>query len=237
MIWLIAFGIGYGSIPALISKDTWQPRWLSWIQVWFWLLIISGLWQFFNPWGSIILFGLTHSLELPPESRIGAFFLILFILSIALSIVFAMFMFTVFVGLMRATLRTVARSESPIKITALTLLNASPVVTFYGFIKIVEVSAKYEGGFGRLLLFFVLIVFVCALMFNLALVLSAVLSICLAIAMLLHRLLYPSIQRPLYYLQRLKVEDRPLRFRLIGLALIGAAIGKYEWLSALIEKF
>jgi uncharacterized membrane protein (UPF0182 family) len=144
-------------------------------------------------------------------------------------------MFTAFVGIMRATLRTIARSQSPMKITGLTLLNASPVITFYGIIKGLEVSAAYEG-LGKLLFFFLFIILILTLMFNLAFVLSGVLFVALAVLMLLHRLFYPTIQRPLYKLQALGISKRPKVFAAIGVVLLGIAFGKLEWLKSIFDK-
>jgi hypothetical protein len=235
MIWLIAFGIGYGSIPALIPKDAWQLRWLPWIQVWFWVLVFQGVQSFFTPVSALVVYGLANS-QLDPELRVGALFGLSFILSIVLSISLAMVLFAGFVGIMRVTLRTISHSQSPIKITGLTLLNAAPIVMFYGLIKLIELSARYEGSSARLLLLFVFLVVGCVLLFNLAFALAGVLFVCLASLMLLHRLFYPFIQRPLYFLQRLGVAKRPRVFAVIGAVLLGVAFGKLEWLKAILDK-
>ena len=97
---LIAFGLVYGAIPYLIPKNLWRPKWISWIAIWFWTLILLVLWSLFDPLGFLMLLSLAM-----PESKVLA----LVFLVIILAVVAAMILFATFLGIMRTTLRSVAQ--------------------------------------------------------------------------------------------------------------------------------
>ena len=71
--------------------------------------------------------------------------------------------------------------------------------------------------------------------FNFSLVLSGLLFLVLALTMLLHRLFWPAIDRPLYKLQALGIAKRPRVFAALGLTLIGVG-WKAEWLKGIVDK-
>jgi hypothetical protein len=166
-----------------------------------------------------------------PEGEIIVSVLIATLLGIS----FGVFLFTGFVSLMRATIRVIIRSESSIKIIGIALLNVAPIVTFYGLLKIARWSDGYSGRFDTLVILFSYMVVLLGIVCNLAFVLSATLFACLATTMLLHRLFWPAIGRPLYKLQALGIAKRPKVFATIGLILVGVGVGKHEWLWAIIE--
>ncbi|MEK6408683.1 MAG: hypothetical protein AABN34_17285 [Acidobacteriota bacterium] len=224
---LIAFGLIYGAIPYFIPKNVWHPKWISWIAIWFWTLILIVLWSLFDPMGLLMIL----SLAIP-----GAKVLALVFLVFMLAVVAAMLLFVTCFGIMRITLRSVSQSESPIKITGLTLLNAAPIASFYGLFEFARFLSDLSGDVAIIVLIITVFVGVCLILFNLAFVLSGLLFVGLAIVMLLHRLFWPSIQRPLYKLQALGIAKRPKVFAAIGLILLGIAFGKQDWLKTIFDK-
>jgi hypothetical protein len=216
----------YGSAPAWVNNDNWKMFGLKFIHFWFAGLLLMVMANFLDL-GYIVLYGLVT-----PGLRMGAFVFV----AIAFGVVFGVFLFTAFVGIMRATLRTITRSHSPIKIVALSLLNIAPLVTFYGLFELMFSMPVYPGDLGTVVVLSVVVLLFCGVLFNFAFVLSAVLFAVLAILMLLHRLFWPAIGRPLYKLQALGVAKRPRFFAAIGLTLIGAAFGKHEWLWFIMDK-
>ncbi len=206
LVWLIVFGLVYGSLPALGTHDEWKFLGFRFIHFWFGGLVFAFIWNFVNPFGYIILWGLVT-----PGLRMGA--LIFFV--IFLGIIFSIFLFTTFISVMRITLRTIARSQSPIKIVGLSLLNATPLLTFYVLFKLLVWWPDRPGKVAEIGLLVLLVLMICGILFNFAFVLSAVLFVCLAVTMLLHRLFWPAIARPLYKLQALGIAKRPKVFAAI----------------------
>jgi hypothetical protein len=224
---IAGFGLLFGTIPALMGKTSWNFIGIRFIHIWFVALLYVSFENFFLPFGYIVLFALVQ-----PGMEKGAFLFT----AIIIGVVFAVFLFATFICIMRSTTKAIAHSTNPMKIIGLTILNAVPVVIFYGLFKLFIFIAHSSDRVAMIMSFLAFIIICCGIMLNLAFILSAALFVCLAVVLLLHHLFWPLIQRPLYKLQALGVAKRPLLFRFIGLTLIGLAFGKHEWLWSIIAK-
>ena len=234
---IAGFGVLFGTIPALAGKTNWSFIGIRLIHIWFVALLYISLDNFLLPFGQIILFVLVQpgmeKARAPGRASLGCAFLLTAIL---VGIVFAVFLFAAFICIMRFTTSAIARSTNPVKIIGLTILNVVPVVVFYCLFKLFAFVANFSDRVATIMSFLAFVLMFCGIMLNIAFILSAGLAVSLAVVLLLHHLFWPLIQRPLYRLQALGIGKRPLLIRLVGLTLIGAAFGKHEWLSSIIQK-
>jgi hypothetical protein len=197
---LVLFGLVYGSFPAFFERFIWRS--LRFVHVWFAGLIFIFVSNLIEPFGYLMLVSIAT-----PGLRIVA----ALVIAIVVGIAFSIFLFTLFISIMRLTLRTIARINSPIKIVGLSLLNAAPLFTFYGLFKLIVWWPDPPGKVAEIGLMVLLVLIICGILFNFAFFLSAVLFVCLAATMLLHRLFWPAIGRPLYKLQALEVSLNVLK--------------------------
>ena len=107
---------------------------------------------------------------------------------------------------------------------------------FYGLIMLALNIPDFLGDYGVGIAICIFIIVVLGLGVNLAFMLSGAFFVLLGTTMLIHRLFWPAISRPLYKLQALGISKRPKVFAAIGLVLVGVGFGKHEWLSFLISK-
>jgi hypothetical protein len=224
---MIAFGAIYGTIPILLRNVKLKFWKITPIHLWFIGLIVSQGWGLWIPLFYIIFIGATQ-----PEARTG----VLVILVVVAAFVIAIGLFWIFIGLMRLTVRTISQSQSPMKIVGLLLINLTPLILFFSLIYLAFEMPDLLGRIGIGISITMLVIAFFGMLFNFAFILSAVLFVCLALTMLLHRLFWPAIDRPLYKLQALGISKRPRVFAAIGLILIGASFGKFDWLKSLIDK-
>jgi hypothetical protein len=223
---LIVFGVAYGSLPIVLRKIKRKYIRLTAIYVWCIALIVKGGWGTWTILVYAIYWWFTR-----PELREGSNV----ILVIAFAFIGAQILFWIFIGLMRSTVRTISQSTSSMKIVGLLLVNLAPILFFIG---IVYVAWKMPDVFGEIAIGFSLSLFVFALfgiILNFSFILSGLLFVVLAFTMLVHRLFWPVVDRPLYKLQALGIAKRPKVFAALGLALIGVT-WKAEWLKAIIDK-
>lgn len=223
---LITFGTIYGSLPILLRKIRRKFIRAAAIYIWCIALIIKGGW---GTW--TILFYIVYWWFTRPELREGS----TVILVIAFAFIGSQILVWIFIGLMRSTVRTISQSTSPMKIIGLLLVNLAPI---FFFAALVYIAWKMPDVLGDIAIGFSLSIFVFVLfgvVLNFSFILSGLLFVFLALTMLLHRLFWPAIDRPLYKLQALGIAKRPKVFAAVGLALIG--IGwKADWLKAIVDK-
>jgi hypothetical protein len=224
---MIVEGVIFGTVPIFLSQWNLKVFRITPIHVWFSIFIIKSGWGLGTPFFYIVYIGLSK-----PEMRKITFM----ILALAGAVLLALFLFAVFVGIMRTTVRGIAGSESPMKIVGLLLLNLAAPLVFYWLFEMAFAVPDSFGNFGMAVTALLLVVVVFGVVFNFAFVLIAVAFVCLAILMLLHRLFWPAISRPLYKLQALGISKRPRVFAAIGLILVGLGFGKHEWLWFLVSK-
>ena len=73
--------------------------------------------------------------------------------------------------------------------------------------------------------------------FNLLIAFVSIAFIALAMVMLIHKMLWPLLERPVYALQRFGVARRSKLLATIGIILVGVAIDVFPtWLKDVIDK-
>lgn len=227
IISMVAFGVIYGSLPILLRKWKLKVWKITPIHVWFIALVVKQGWGLWSILFYTLYLGVTR-----PDLRSGA----LAILVLASAFIVAQSLFWLFVGLMRLTVRTISRSDSPMKIVGWLSVNLVPLLLFSLLTYLAFEMPDAFGHVGIGISLTILVVVFFGVIFNVAFILSGVLFVCLALTMLLHRLFWPAIDRPLYRLQALGISKRPKVFATIGVILIGLAFGKHEWVKSLIDK-
>ena len=238
-VWVLFF-FAFGTIPALIPKhisDAFLPSgWLRrdlppWLLIWFSLVALLFIkiivWPLLQLEVHIILEG-------APKGWL------IFPLVTFAGMATAFFLFAFFMSFLRGTLRRVSTSTSASRVSLIYFLNAIPLFTFYGLYKLLiwrfetaESDTDYWSGVVSLLLMFGVFT---GIFSNLGFALSAIIFVVLASTMLLHRLFWPMLQRPLYALQALGIASRHKLFVALGLAFFTIAIGKYEWLGKVLKQ-
>lgn len=141
----------------------------------------------------------------------------------------------VFIALTRQLLRWSAGLRSFYKIAAVVLLNcllafASVVVPFL-------LAVWLQRSSWRLNLAVIAVSFVSGLVarFNSLTALTALLFVVLALVMLIHRLFWPALERPIYTLQRVGIARRSKLLGTIGIILMGLALGvQPSWLKDIV---
>src|SRR5205807_2677766 len=95
-------------------------------------------------WGNWEFFDFMSFLFRSPTGRRAAFAL----LGVTVCVVVALCLFPIFVGIMRVTVRTIAKSTSPMKIIELSLFNIYPILVFYALIVFAFKIADFFGEVG-----------------------------------------------------------------------------------------
>jgi hypothetical protein len=167
-----------------------------------------------------------------------------------------------YIYLLRKSLLTASKADSLIRPGIMLLLNGLPVLLLplcYLFLAIIiavlsiifpsifntnrgvsemEASMKtlfLDFGWIGVISFSIFFFFVILAFITIFFLLSATLFILLSISMLLHRLGWPLIERPIYLLQRNGIVKRHKLTAACGLMLITTGVGKMEGLAKIIE--
>lgn len=228
-LWIIFSSGLYGTIPAFLQRIPRKRLQVGSIYLWFAVLIISQVWGF-----DIIMFLVMFLalIDRDPNLRLGAA-IILGFFTILLS---GIALFVLLVVLMRKTVRAISRSNSAMRIAGMSAMNILPPFVLIGMIVLaleIPTSGRTQIVIFAMLIFFGLF----GLVINFPFVLSAAMFVVVAVTMLVHRLFWPAISRPLYKLQAMGVAKRPMLFRAIGLLLVAASIGWHEWIWFVVSKF
>lgn len=225
-LWIIFSSGLYGLIPAFLQRIPRKRLRVGSIYLWFAFLVVSQLWGF-----DLIMFLLMFLVLLDPDLRLGAA-IFLGVFAILLS---GIALFVLLVTLMRKTVRGISRSSSAMRIAGMSALNILPPFVLIGMIVMaIEIPTS---GRTQIVIFAMLIFFgVFGLVINFPFVLSAAMFVLIAITMLVHRLFWPGIARPLYRLQAMGVAKRPMLFRAIGLLLLSASIGWHQLIWFVMSK-
>ena len=156
---------------------------------------------------------------------------------------------TVFVAITRKLLRWTAGLDSFIKIAGLIVLNCAIAVLFIAgpisflFIRLDIDWIPIAGRPGiytvraplhtQIILLFSLVA-----MTNLMIAVSVSAFIVFALIMLVHRVLWPVVARPIYALQRVGIARRSKLLGTMGIILLGFGVGVMpDWLKQLVDKF
>lgn len=222
----LLFSLILGTIPVLIRDK-------FWLRVWFMLFVFLSLTSFILPmlYYSIAAFYLHHT--------DAALILLVIIISIGLSAA----LFTLFIGIMRKSLNRISTSESVLKISLAALFNGIPFLILYVLFKLMlhNIASYSErrlfADFNTSLSTFLMIAVFCGWFVNGVFVMTAIIFVSLSLLMVLHRLFWPFLDRPIYSLQKLGIAKRSKLLGSMGAMLIMAALGGVTWLDKVIEKF
>lgn len=190
----------------------------TWITVWFVGLVFYIYQQYFAP---------LFCLDCIPEP-LRKFAIVMFV---ALFTVFAVaaVLFTFFSLVTRLTLKKLATTTSTTKAIAYLLLGCLPIPTFALLLKIVLVLVNRwitgQQNIREWIAVGLLFVFILAFFINVAFVLTPVIFFIMAILLLLHRLMWPMIERPLEKLHRIGITKHPWIIFLAGTFLIAFGVG------------
>jgi hypothetical protein len=222
----ILFGIGFGTLTAIFPTRIRRSTRRTLILIWFSLLCFILFVQFLYPMLLLAMFAFSQDKQEAVSIPVTAI----------VAVVLTICLFGSFVAVMRASVRAISNSRSAVKIIALSLINALPLLTFYGLFRLVLFTVEYsEGKYTELISIIVLFAVLCAVLFNSVFALSAVAFICLALLMLLYRIFWPVLSRPIYKLQALGIARRNNVLAVLGVVLITASWRGYEFLHLLVD--
>jgi hypothetical protein len=223
---LIAFGLLYARIPILLRRVKRRVWKLTPTHLWFITLIAIQGW---GNWGTFF----------------SSFYLLSFVehrgkaipaIGVTVTIFLAEVFFWITLGLMRYSVRTIVKSESALAIVGLLAVNLGPLFFFITQRPLEFTMPVLAGEMGIYIVLLTVLFLVLIVPISFAFVVVGTFFVVLAITMLLHRLFWPAIDRPLYKLQALGISKRPKVFATIGLLLVGIGFGKAEWLKSLLDK-
>jgi hypothetical protein len=231
-VFIIYFSIG--TIPVLLKRE-------KWVTVWQTVIVTIFLWEYLIPFIQwLVLFYL-------PDKSALFWLILLFGLGIAISFI----LYFLFVIVARWSLRRIADSNALVKIVFICLYNIIPIIVFIVIVRILSLTLDYTlptdieldkinaenvlSDWGQRVSVFFLVFVIAAFFVNSIFLFSTLLFVFLAIILLLHRLIWPIIQRPLYALQRLEIAKRNKLLVRAGLLLLISVWGGLSWAKELLE--
>jgi hypothetical protein len=172
---------------------------------------------------------------------------------IGLGIILALGIYAAFVMVARISLRWLADSESITKIVLISLLNIVPALILYVLFKLTVLRLEHSNLGANIntetpeqvksmlidwgaqidLAMFITMLFI--FLMGIVFIIPALLFLSLSLIMIIHRVLWPLIHRPLYKLQELEITSRNNLLTIVGVVLIVISLGLYEWLQAAIK--
>lgn len=155
-----------GIIPALISRFKFKYFGITPIRLWFVAFIVKQLWGLEDLVGSAFIVALT----MEGDARLGA----AIILGLFLLFMGGFFLFAIFLGIMRLTVRSISNSTSPMRIVGLSFLNAVPALFFYALFMLGIMVSHSFGKFGFSLAVVLILASVLEIGINFAFLLSGV---------------------------------------------------------------
>jgi hypothetical protein len=168
-------------------------------------------------------------------------------ITIVLTVVFNTILFTLFIIVLRKSLYKISTSESAVKIGLISLLNLLPTIVVIGLVSLMLrrmlnsplpsdfIKQNLLTNLSGSLTFFLVAFGTFAFFGNIIFAITAAISVLIAMAMLLHKIFWPVINRPIYALQKFGIAKRNKLFIACGLILIVASCGKYEWLERVLS--
>jgi hypothetical protein len=227
------YGAVFGTIPALFRKK-------KWVKVWLVFLFLYAVYDIIAPFLFVSWFIFSYlndaGLAALPWIVLGG-------------LVLSFGLFVACVAITRYLVRRVAASKTFFKTALFTFLNCAPVfLLIFSWVLFLfhlyhagPVASRGSGGgipmdwstATTMTLFFGVM---CAIMTNMIFICSTALFALLAATMLVHRITWPLLARPVYALQRLGIAHRKKLYGTLGAGLFFISIGKFEFLEKLIER-
>src|ERR1043166_6105148 len=162
-------------------------------------------------------------------------FLVIIVLGLFVIFAAAALLFTFFSIVTKFTLKQLAIAHSTAKSIGYLLLGCLPIATFIILLEIVlsVLNLTMNTSDARLswkegLAIGLLVVFGIAFLINAAFFIAPILFFAMAILLLIHRLLWPMLERPIDKLQRIGITKHPWVIFAVGVGLIAFGIGGIE---------
>ena len=161
---------------------------------------------------------------------------------------------SLFILVMRISMRKVSMSDSFTKIVIILLLNTLPIITLYIVWSLVEMRfdtsnwpdagsgtdqemvTRFFSNWSVNVDFFLIFLLVILFLFFVLFILTAAIFAVLSLLMIIHRILWPVIEKFVYGLAKNQVVRTGKFLPVIGLLFILIAWGKYAWLEKLWDK-
>jgi len=224
---LVAVFIGtflmLGTLPMFTERRLWLAVWTSLLSMFGFVWFIGLIYSF-----------LTFNYGFASLPRLTLFYAEFTAMSVGVG---AGILFDIgYIALTRWALRWQVQSKSFVKITLIVLVNC--LLAFTLIIAPVLLSEKIFqvlSGYHIVGILYSGILFVAAS--NIITSLGTVLFIVLALLMLVHRICWPLLERPIFALQGLGIARRKKLFGTSGIVLIGISLGHTPEVLRVVDKF
>jgi hypothetical protein len=225
-LWLLTISIVYGMLPTLLEER-------KWIKLWFAGLILLAFTKIIGP-----LIQISQLVSKTDYANLA-----LFPLLIILSMAIAVAVFTMSIAVIRTSIRKIAASRSSLRTLVISLANCIPPLFLYGALRLFAFWLGKVGVTPNLdpkhlfldrsstVTMLLAMATICIILINMIFVVSAAVAVTLSGLLIVHRLLWPFIDRLVYTLQGAGLLPRKKILVPAGIFLIGASVGRISWLA------
>lgn len=232
--------LSFALFPSVVNALSRKKRKKTFNRLWKFVWITVLILYIFNEYSDVFC---TSCAPLPAKYQDFLFNAILMLISVA---VVNGILFTLFVWLTRLSLKKLSKVTSSARAILCLLIGALPIGIFWVLLKLAlfivnrtldassasgDITGKEWVGLSSL------VVFALSFYSNIAFFITPSLFFSMATLLLLHRLLWPLIERPLETLSRVGVFKHRRIIMVVGVALILLGTGKIEWLEKLLKVF
>lgn len=232
--------LSFALFPSVLDAFFHGKRKRTLKQAWKFLWITALILYIFNEYSVVFC-----SSCLPLSVEHQNFFFSAMLMVIAVAAVNGV-LFTLFVWLTRLSLRELSRVTSSVRAILYLLIGALPIPIFWSLLKLAifilnrtldagNTSSRLSGK--DWIAVSSLVVFSLSFYSNVAFVVTPALFFSMAVLLLVHRLLWPVVERPLETLTRVGIFKHRRVITISGIVLVLVGIGKMEWLEKLLKIF
>jgi hypothetical protein len=204
----------------------------GWMIIWFGSLILYIYKEYFSLLGCVTCF----------PSVFRPFLIIIVVLIISFATVGSLF-FAVFTVVTRFSLKKLSASNSPSKTIMLLLVGFFPIPIFFLLLELLIFLLKHglnsndqhhvtKQEWAVIGIFLIAVV---AILINMLFLITPILFLLMATLLLIHRLLWPMVERPLDKLNRMGIMKHPKVIAALGLIQILFGLGKLDWVEKLLK--
>ena len=210
------FWLVLGIIPTLIHDSYYTKLWF--------IILVFIIWDDFVS-GYIYYAYYANMFNIPV--------LIIVALGIIVGVLIGCLLFLLSIVIVRKTLQKISTSKSFWRTAIFPLLNCIPILILFVFSYLsLHLMSNNEGNAGV----FWLILLFSVLYINISFLLPALLFLVVSFFLILHKLVWGIIDRPIYTFQKLDIAKRTKLLATLGGLLITAGIGGWEWIDKIIDK-
>ena len=198
--------------------------------LWYGLIVVTAINQLVLPYALILNEDWMH---LSSQYRYHLFLLF----GYSVEIIF----FTASIVFLRVVVRKMSEAQSFLRVVLYTLLGCLPIALTVAIVRLYFVfifngSPTSYGNWAMTLQAVGLHAVISLVATSGLFIVAALIFVSLGLLMILHRLLWPFIRRPLSLLQKRGVGRRSKLLGVIGVILTGVSIGRYEWVEEIVDK-